>query len=596
MSTPLAEFLVNLRFQTDSGSLNRMNSAMKGVKFDLLAIGTLAIATTARTYALGNAWLKNASTMQLATRNLGIVSKHAIQDFIGMQKAAEAVGLSFDDMASGMENIAQMKFSLGAGATSLFKLMNKDITAGMSPDQIMNKMAEGAQQMKESGVATPEIAARAQAAGLDVRTARIMAEYGKDYKEQLDKFTNAVGPGYDAHAEQALKINREQDLNKTLRMGNALSDNIINGLIAKQQALTDETNKRIKDNPEWALFEEFIGIAPEMATALTHLPEDIKTLPENIAKAWEAIMSSKIVGEMKQSIKDGITEALKEHNEGIRKLETDTGTGMMLAGGTAAILGGGTAIVKLVSFIKNWASLIEGGFGPMEALIDMFASGSYVLRLRGLAWGLGGTAVGIAGGMLYSAGANAAEHTGPIGNYQNKKDYLMQQFQAMGLSKDEAADRLANFIRESSLDPTSEGDKGKAYGLGQWHPDRQSRYAQLFGHRMQDVDNEWTALKEQALFSQWELENDPYESKQWSRAKGDMMHQDSLYSRYIERPADEAGEARERGNLRDQLKQEYNTYHITVPAGTPDPYQFGRQVGKGINDEQNARFNAPYAG
>ena len=150
-----------------------------------------------------------------------------------------------------------------------------------------------------------------------------------------------------------------------------------------------------------------------------------------------------------------------------------------------------------------------------------------------------------------------------------------------GMKGIDAADILANFKAESGLNPFKTGDNGQALGLGQWHPDRQRDYANLFGHTMESVQDPNLARDEQSRFAVWELQHT--QKEYWQRAQSDMTS-GSRYSRYIERPAAADQAATERGVLRDALKDKYNTTHInvTVPAGTTDPYEFGQKVGQGI--------------
>jgi hypothetical protein len=60
---------------------------------------------------------------------------------------------------------------------------------------------------------------------------------------------------------------------------------------------------------------------------------------------------------------------------------------------------------------------------------------------------------------------------------------------------------LANMLGEDSqLDPTQVGDGGSAYGIGQWHPDRQAAFQKIFGHPIQQ-----STFEEQLKFYSDEL-------------------------------------------------------------------------------------------
>ncbi len=81
-------------------------------------------------------------------------------------------------------------------------------------------------------------------------------------------------------------------------------------------------------------------------------------------------------------------------------------------------------------------------------------------------------------------------------NEQAVRQYFLQQ----GYTPDQVAGLLANMADESGFNPATIGDHGQAYGLFQWHPDRQREFRLMFGHDIQH-----STLREQLEFAQWEL-------------------------------------------------------------------------------------------
>lgn len=80
-------------------------------------------------------------------------------------------------------------------------------------------------------------------------------------------------------------------------------------------------------------------------------------------------------------------------------------------------------------------------------------------------------------------------------------------FMKMGWSREQAAGLAANLAVESGLRPNAVGDNGAAYGIAQWHPDRQAEFKRVFGHdirrssldeQLQFVHHELTRGREQA--------------------------------------------------------------------------------------------------
>lgn len=79
-------------------------------------------------------------------------------------------------------------------------------------------------------------------------------------------------------------------------------------------------------------------------------------------------------------------------------------------------------------------------------------------------------------------------------NERNKR--AMEFFQSKGLSAHAAAGIVGNLIHESSgLNTTIKGDSGKAFGIAQWHPDRQKGLKALAKSRGTDISDFDTQLE-----------------------------------------------------------------------------------------------------
>lgn len=110
-----------------------------------------------------------------------------------------------------------------------------------------------------------------------------------------------------------------------------------------------------------------------------------------------------------------------------------------------------------------------------------------------------------------TVGVTSAEGVGETGSSSE----AMQYFQSQGWTKEQAAGIVGNLQAESSknLKTNSVGDGGKAYGIAQWHPDRQKTFAQVMGK-----DIRQSTFKEQLAFVNWELNNS-------ERSAGDELRQ-----------------------------------------------------------------------
>jgi hypothetical protein len=143
---------------------------------------------------------------------------------------------------------------------------------------------------------------------------------------------------------------------------------------------------------------------------------------------------------------------------------------------------------------------------------------------------------------------------------------MIDYFVSRGWTRAQAAGIVANLQSESGLDPTRLGDKGLAYGLGQWHPDRQANFARVMGH---DIRN--STLGEQLAFVDWELRNT-------EAAAGARLHQaqrpgeaGTVVSQYYERPRDVAGNIAARSALAERMA-------LQVPQGAPVQVTGGQSV------------------
>ena len=96
-----------------------------------------------------------------------------------------------------------------------------------------------------------------------------------------------------------------------------------------------------------------------------------------------------------------------------------------------------------------------------------------------------------------------------LGNLSNDKTKTaMQILVSRGWSKEQAAGITTNLMGESGLNEKAEGDLDKtsgtytAYGIAQWHPDRQQLFKLVTGK-----DIRGSTFEEQVSFVDWELKN-----------------------------------------------------------------------------------------
>ena len=99
--------------------------------------------------------------------------------------------------------------------------------------------------------------------------------------------------------------------------------------------------------------------------------------------------------------------------------------------------------------------------------------------------------------------ATGARTTGPSISQSGNTSEAIQFFVSKGWTQEQAAGIVANLHWESGgLKTDAVGDGGKAYGIAQWHPDRQGTFQRVYGKPIQQA-----TFQEQLAYVDWELNN-----------------------------------------------------------------------------------------
>lgn len=152
-------------------------------------------------------------------------------------------------------------------------------------------------------------------------------------------------------------------------------------------------------------------------------------------------------------------------------------------------------------------------------------------------------------------GYDPLSNTGSAGSMSE----AMKDFMGRGWTKEQSAGIVSNLWSESGLRAGAVGDDGKAYGIAQWHPDRQADFEKWAGKSIRDA-----TVAEQRAFVHYELTQGK-EQKAGNLLKGATTAgaSGSIVSRHYERPQDEIGDASRRAVLAESIaRKSYGT-----PAG-----------------------------
>ncbi|MDR9839460.1 phage tail tip lysozyme [Herbaspirillum huttiense] len=218
------------------------------------------------------------------------------------------------------------------------------------------------------------------------------------------------------------------------------------------------------------------------------------------------------------------------------------------------------------------------------SLLSMGAALAGVGKSLGLIGTLGGAALRVLGPLgllLHSGDLNSGEqeeldwrraHPNPVGAQAGEsaaKDArtagIIDSLVKKGWTKEQAAGIAANLWQESKFDPSAVGDGGKAYGIAQWHPDRQAAFKRLF-----KKDIQGSTLEEQLMFLTYEMnQGNEQQAGDKVRAARTAAEAAAAVSRYYERPRDTEAEASKRAAAAMQIDSAYGARNAAATGAMP---------------------------
>lgn len=230
------------------------------------------------------------------------------------------------------------------------------------------------------------------------------------------------------------------------------------------------------------------------------------------------------------------------------------------------ILGGASALKTLTLLLRVPGAIVAAGGAAKVAQGAAAVAGTEAAAVG--AGALGATAAGAAA-LLYSGTLNDGEDAevdkirarrGDSANLDTAAavtQYLVDK----GWTVEQAAGIAANLQQESQFNPSAVGDGGRAYGIAQWHGDRQKEFYKKYGKQIQN-----SSLQEQLDFLHYEMtEGNEQRAGNALRETTTARAAAEIVSRKYERPADADGEASRRGASAERLLTNFQT-----PTGVGD--------------------------
>lgn len=273
----------------------------------------------------------------------------------------------------------------------------------------------------------------------------------------------------------------------------------------------------------------------------------------------------------------------------------------LIDSGLKEFFGGLADNIELVSA----ALILMGGAGALKGLAALRAVVGLGAASAGAAGGAAAAGAGVsmagvagvgAAALLYSSSLNVGEDTDLLNNRLKKGGgeavaAVVDYFMSKGWTQDQAEGIAANLEQESGFKANASGDGGQAYGLAQWHPDRQAEFAKQYG---KDIRNSTGA--EQLEFIQHEL------TKGNERAAGKSLRTATssydaaaIVSREYERPGiDDMARDREAASRGDRAAgyTDNRVYHINGADTEKVKQVLNEQMGQ-MTEQTMQDFKSP---
>ncbi len=576
----IKEFLVGLGFKIDENGLKKFGG---GLADATAKAATFAAAVEAAAVAVEVAVTKMAQSMEklyYASKRTGA----SVENIQSLKYAASQMGVTADEAVGSLENLARFMRSNPGSSRFLESI-------GVATKNANGQLRDTTEIMGDLGkklAAMPYYRAKAYAGvlGIDENTLRALMEGMGEFSDTYHKMYKTAG----VDAQQAAKESRGF-MNELRTLGVAfelLWTKVSSGLIKTIQPMIIRFRESVMTNfgRMAGQLEKILDIVLRVASFLGAIAMrlvDWFVKLDEATDGWSTALAAALVawralnlGFMLTPI-GAIITAIVALGVAIVALVDDYQT--WKEGGVSLIDWSQWAdtietvldvLKKLGTFIsetfKDYLTTIwenfKDTFGAIRAFIDGDFTGAWerIYRVIERVKNLISNTVGRASQFFEDTGIKqkASEvWTGITESEPAKK--AMSFFQKMGWSKEQSAGLAANIQRESSGKANAVGDNGKAYGIAQWHPDRQRNFEKWAGKKMQD-----STYEEQLAFMHHELtEGTEKKAGDKLRAAQSAGEAGAVVSSSYERPADKAGEAALRARAAEEM--------FNRPGLTPSP-------------------------
>ncbi|ALR88229.1 MULTISPECIES: phage tail tip lysozyme [Acetobacter] len=496
-------------------------------------MGILTSASSiAGVYKLASAWATFGTNLRTTARSIGMNPGR----LMALRNAARLSGGSADAMGGALGQLANLKWEVpngfapqAAAQLQAFGIRVEELKK-LSPDQMFDRIAK-----KIRGIKNPTAQAIAvtslfgeQAAGL----LPIFQQSEREFQNNI-RLAKRYGVVNKAGADAAARMQKsQQELSLAVEgFGYSIAEAVepsITGLVRWMAEL-------IAANRKW--------IAQDLAGYVKRIVTWLQT------GGWNEI-ETRISGVL-QRIKSVV-----DYLGGWKAAAVAAVAGMGALWG-APVLGGLASIVAAVGGISAGflaATAAAGGLLAAIGKLSQTDSGrNFLDGMPGFSWLDDFLSRYTPFGRSYDdqRKSMSAQNLGGSSSIAAGRS-IQSFFMRNGYTSEQAAGLVANLSQESGFNPDKPGDNGTAYGMGQWHSDRQADYLRLYHHRMQDVHGD-QARDEQLNFMMWELKNRSYLGDSQLRRAGTASQAAAIASVDYFRPgktqADQLAEMQRRAGL-----------------------------------------------
>ena len=515
----IKEFLVALGFNVNEGQQRRFNEGLKKAQAEVLKLGA---AFTGLTVAMVTGVYRTARSME----DLYYSSQRANSAAGNMQAFGFAVGQmggNAEAAKKSVENLAHFIRTVPGAQGMINQFLGRDAKAELG-DTVKLMQDLGA---KFRGMPYPQAYIHAQLFGIDEDTLRALIQGVEDWSGKASRAYRLFGVNQERLADDSKDfMNTLRELWNTM---DAVWERLTQSTLPGAENQIHRLIKVIQDNaaPIGAVLD---GIANGFLNITNRVVGQVEELPR-----WME-QQRKYLNEQLEWLKGGLAALGVKFDDNKDSIEQWKSS---MSG------------FEPRSFLDKLASLRKGLFDYLNGLDDWIAEktgiywlGSEQYRKDHQGNGAGGQKPGSGSdqGWMDWLRSKWRDFTGqgtPSGDAGARGQQALDYFVSQGWTQEQAAGIVAGLQHESNFNPSAVGDGGKAYGVAQWHPDRQAAFQQWLGK-----DIRQSTYEEQLAFVHYEM------TQGKERAAGDRLRTaqtapeaGAIFRRYYERPADVDGEA-----------------------------------------------------